>query len=58
MAESGRNCVECGRPVAMFSGITINGAAYHNQHCWDRSEPISGVMPAVENLQLGNTRAA
>jgi hypothetical protein len=57
MAESGRNCVECGRPVAMFSGITINGAAYHN-HCWDRSEPISGVMPAVENLQLGNTRAA
>ena len=56
MAESGRNCVECGRPVAMFSGITINGAAYHN-HCWDRSEPVSGVMPAVEHLQLGNTRA-
>ena len=34
MAESRRNCVECGRPVAMFSGITINGAAYHNK-CWD-----------------------
>ena len=79
MAESGNNCVECGRPVAMFSGITINGAAYH-AHCWVRGEtvpkaraatrpdqaPPNGgghyarprVMPAVEPLQLGNTRAA
>jgi hypothetical protein len=39
MAESGKTCVECGRPVAMFAGITINGAAYH-AHCWDRGEPV------------------
>jgi hypothetical protein len=77
MAESGKNCVECGRPVAMFSGITINDAAYHS-HCWDtgrrlipkarpateQDEALSGgghyarrrTMPAVEPLQLGNTR--
>ena len=33
MADSGKNCLECGRPVAMFSGITIKGAAYH-AYCW------------------------
>ena len=78
MAESGKNCVECGRPVAMFSGLTINGAADHS-HCWDtgrslipKARPATGpdetclsggghyarprMMPAVEPLQLGNTR--
>jgi hypothetical protein len=40
MAESGRICAECGRPVAMFSGITINGARYH-AHCWT----IDGRLP-------------
>jgi hypothetical protein len=34
MAESGRKCAECGQSLALFSGLTINGAAYHN-HCWD-----------------------
>ena len=77
MAESGKNCVQCARPVAIFSGITINGVAYH-AHCWnhggtpvptspDQAHPSGGghgdlayarprVMPAVEPLQLGNTR--
>ena len=45
MAESGKNCVECGRPVAMFSGITITGAAYHS-HCWDRGESVPKARPA------------
>jgi hypothetical protein len=44
MTESGKNCVECGRPVAMFSGITINGAAYHN-HCWDNGRRIVPKAP-------------
>ena len=47
MAESGKNCVECGRPVAMLSGLTINGAAYHS-HCWDtgrRLIPKAGKAP-------------
>jgi hypothetical protein len=81
MAESGKNCVECGRPIApMFSEITINGDAYH-AHCWhyggrpvpkprpatrpEQAHPSEGdhyarprVMPAVEPLQLRNTRAA
>lgn len=79
MAESGKNCVQCGRPVAVFSGITINGAAYHG-HCWHydgrpvpKVRPATGsdearlsggdyyarprVMPVVEQLQLGRTRA-
>jgi len=61
MAESGKNCVQCGRPVAMFSGITINGTAYHN-HCWHGGQPVRPpytrprVMPTVEPLQLGHTR--
>jgi hypothetical protein len=54
MAESGKTCVQCGRPVAVFSGITINGAAYHS-HCWDYARPR--VMPVVEQRQLGQTRA-
>jgi hypothetical protein len=46
MAESGKNCVECGRPLAVFSGITINGAAYHN-HCWDIGRRIVPKAPAA-----------
>jgi hypothetical protein len=80
MAESGKNCIECGRSIAMFSEIVaINGAACHAQ-CWHYGRPLptarpatrpeqayaSGgghyarprVMPAVEPLQLGSTRAA
>ena len=45
MAESGKNCVECGRPLAVFSGITINGAAYHN-HCWDIGRRIVPKAPS------------
>jgi hypothetical protein len=64
MAESGRNCVECGGPVAMFSGITIDGAAYHTR-CWEQMllarstvPPYTRprVMPVVEPPQLGHTR--
>jgi len=84
MAESGRTCIACGRPIQMFAGITINDAAYHND-CWNRREPVHpqarpatgpdqarpswaghldlpydppSVMPVVESLQLGDTRAA
>jgi hypothetical protein len=47
MAESGKTCVECGRPVAMFSGITINGATYHN-HCWHYEDrPVPKARPAT-----------
>ena len=48
MAESGKTCVECGRPVAMFSGIAINGAAYHGR-CWDTGRRlIPTARPATE----------
>jgi hypothetical protein len=84
MAESGNNCLECGRPIALFSELAVNGNAYHTD-CWDngrrfipQARPATGpdqarpsgsghrdqpydrprVMPAVEPLQLGNTRAA
>jgi len=47
MAESGKNCVECGRPVAMSSGITINGATYHI-HCWHyEGRPVPKARPAT-----------
>jgi hypothetical protein len=39
MAESGKKCVECGRPMALFSGLTINGAAYHTD-CWDNGRRL------------------
>ena len=55
MAESGKNCVECGRSMALFSGITINGAAFHNP-CWDigrrivpKAPPTSGPDEARSN---------
>ena len=46
MIESERICVECGRPVAMFSGITINGARYH-AHCWTIDAPLPKPPPAT-----------
>jgi hypothetical protein len=47
MAESGKNCVQCGRPVAVFSGITVNGAAYHS-HCWHYDgRPVPKTLPAT-----------
>jgi hypothetical protein len=40
MAESGNKCFECGRLLKLFSGLTINGAIYHDQ-CWiTRSKPV------------------
>jgi hypothetical protein len=66
MAESVKQCVQCGHLLQMYSAITINGAAYHKhcwKHCWDRGQPEGGhgaqphggprLMPAVEHLQLG-----
>jgi hypothetical protein len=45
MAESGRSCVGCGHLIQMFSGISINGAAYHID-CWDSpGEPAPRVRP-------------
>jgi|SwirhirootsSR2_FD_contig_31_14605300_length_904_multi_3_in_0_out_0_2 hypothetical protein len=35
MAESVKQCAECGRPLEMSLGMTINGQTYHYQ-CWDR----------------------
>ena len=60
MAESGKNCVECGRPMALFSGITINGAAFHNP-CWDNGRRLIPPRPetldqVVEKLQLGHAQ--
>jgi hypothetical protein len=45
MAESGKKCVECGRPLEIFSGLTVNGDAYHT-HCWDRrGRPVPQARP-------------
>jgi len=49
MIESERICVECGRPVAMFSGITINGSAYH-AHCWTVDGPFPKKAPPATRL--------
>jgi hypothetical protein len=35
MAESTKTCVECGRPLEMSLGMTINGHTYHHR-CWDK----------------------
>jgi hypothetical protein len=59
MAESGKNCVQCGRPVAMFSGITINGAAYHS-HCWHYDgRPVPKTRPAtLDQMRRASAGAA
>jgi hypothetical protein len=45
MAESGNKCVECGRLLKLFSGLTVNGAMYHNT-CWiTRSKPVPQARP-------------
>ena len=45
MAESGNKCVECGRLLRLFSGLTVNGAMYHNT-CWiTRSKPVPQARP-------------
>jgi hypothetical protein len=46
MADSARICVQCGQPVAKFSGITINGAAYHPR-CWTVDGPRRKAPPAT-----------
>jgi hypothetical protein len=45
MAESGE-CVECGRPMALLSGLTVNGTAYHIQ-CWLHGRPVPQARPAT-----------
>jgi hypothetical protein len=37
MAESGKNCVLCGAPLKIFSGLTLNGDSYHD-FCWERRD--------------------
>jgi hypothetical protein len=55
MAESGRNCVACGGPVAMFAGIRFNGNTYH-VHCWsDGASPDSAIPTAT---MVGQTLGA
>jgi hypothetical protein len=34
MTESVTRCIECGHLMEMYSGVTLDGAAYHNR-CWD-----------------------
>jgi hypothetical protein len=51
MAESGKKCVECGLPIAMFSAMMINGVAYH-AHCWHYGDrPVPKVRPATRPEQ-------
>ncbi len=61
MATSGRKCVECGGAVELFSGMMINGAAYHAS-CWDgRVKPVPKTPPAPGLGQArpsGGTKAA
>jgi len=47
MAESARTCAECGLPVPQFSGVTINGAAFHNP-CWDHGRRLLPQAPAEQ----------
>jgi hypothetical protein len=48
MAESGRTCAECGQPLKVFSGLTINGDRYHD-FCWEtRGRTDLKAPPATE----------
>jgi hypothetical protein len=52
MAES-EKCVECGRPLEMSLGMTINGDTYHT-HCWDeRGTPLPKARSATSLTESG-----
>jgi hypothetical protein len=51
MVESAKTCVGCGLPLKTYSGLTINGDAYHIV-CWDtRGRPIPKAHPATSTDQ-------
>jgi hypothetical protein len=52
MAESGRNCAECGRALKLFSGLTMNGDAYHD-FCWEMRR-----LGRSEDPARGQTKSA
>jgi len=44
MALSATKCVVCGRPLELFSGLAVNGDAYHDQ-CWTGGTPVPRARP-------------
>jgi hypothetical protein len=44
VAESGRNCKECGQPLKVFSGLTIDGDSYHDL-CWENRRGATPKTP-------------
>ena len=62
MAESARMCAECGRPLVLFSGVTINGAAFHHS-CWDGGrrlipQPSPATSPDQARRSEGDPRSS
>jgi hypothetical protein len=51
VAQSATKCVECGRPLELFSGLTVNGATYHDWCFGTRRKPIPQPRPAAESDQ-------
>ena len=50
MAETMKQCAECGRPLVISFGVTINGQTYHYR-CWDRrGRPIPARRGTIPDL--------
>jgi hypothetical protein len=50
MAENGRYCVESGRPLKNFSGLTVDGGAYH-AHCWERTRQARSTVSSRDQAR-------
>jgi hypothetical protein len=55
MAEVSKKCVECGRPLAMFSGLMIGSDAYHTR-CWEQTRLARSAVSSFDQTRLGSPR--
>ncbi len=51
MAENAK-CTECGRALEMFSGLTINDAAYHAR-CWEQTRMARSTVSPYDQTRSG-----
>jgi hypothetical protein len=52
MAEVSKKCVECGRPLEMFSGLMIGGDVYHAR-CWEQTRLARSTISPYDQTRSG-----
>jgi hypothetical protein len=52
MAEISKKCVECGRPLEMFSGLMIGGDVDHAR-CWEQTRLARSRISTYDQTRSG-----